>query len=52
MTIRELLDTYHLSQTAFSQRFGIPLRTVQDWCRGLRTPPAYVVRLIEEALKE
>lgn len=51
MTIRELLATYHLTQAAFSQRFGIPIRTVEDWCRGVRTPPPYVPLLIEDELK-
>ena len=51
MTIRELLAAYHMTQAAFAQRFSIPKRTVEEWCRGARTPPPYVVRLIEEALR-
>lgn len=49
--LRTLLDTYHLTQAAFARRFGIPLRTVESWCRGLRTPPPYVLRLLTEALE-
>ena len=46
MTIKEICETYDLSQTAMTKRFGIPLRTVQDWHGGRRTPPDYVVELI------
>lgn len=50
-TIKELCTEYGLTQTELSQRFGIPYRTVQDWYRGVRVPPEYVVRMIEELLK-
>lgn len=36
-----------LSRKAFSDHFGIPLRTVEDWEAGKRTPPAYIPRLIK-----
>ena len=51
-TIRELCNEYGYSQTKLAKRFGIPLRTVSDWCRELRTPPPYVVKMMEEILKE
>jgi len=38
-------------QTAFSKECNIPLRTVQDWARGVRRPPAWVVELIEKSIK-
>ena len=50
-TIKEICAEYGLSQIELSRRFDIPIRTVSDWCRGLRTPPDYVVRMIEELLK-
>lgn len=50
MTIRDICNTYSLTQTALAKRFDIPLRTVQEWCAGRRTPPPYVVRMIEEIL--
>ena len=31
-----------LSQEAFAERFGIPLRTLQDWEQGRREPGAAV----------
>ena len=51
MTIRELCGKYHITQTELSRRFKIPLRTVHDWHAERRTPPDYVVMMIEELLK-
>lgn len=50
MTIKELCKTYNITQSELSRRFSIPLRTVQQWHAGDRTPPAYIVALIEDAL--
>lgn len=50
-TIREICEQYHLSQTALAARFGIPLRTVQDWHGSRRTPPDYVIRMMVEILE-
>lgn len=50
MTIKEICERYGLSQTALAKRFGIPLRTVQDWHGGRRVPPDYVVGMMEELL--
>ena len=36
-----------LSRKAFAEHFGIPLRTIEDWEAGRRTPPEYVPRLIK-----
>lgn len=51
MTIKELCEKYRLSQTALAKRFGIPLRTVQNWAGGQRSAPDYVVRMMEELLE-
>lgn len=47
MTIRELIDKGWGGQTNFANRYRIPLRTVQNWATGKRTPPDYVITLIE-----
>jgi DNA-binding transcriptional regulator YiaG len=52
MTIKELRAQTGLSQTAFAKYFEIPLRTVQDWEQGRRTPPEYLVELMAEKLKK
>lgn len=51
MNIRELCEKYNLSQSGLARRFGIPLRTVQNWCTGQRKAPDYVVRMIDELLR-
>ncbi len=35
----------------FSVYIGIPLRTIEDWEAGRRTPPEYIPRLISYQLK-
>lgn len=37
-TIKELCEKYNLKQIELSRRFEIPIRTVQDWHREVRTP--------------
>ena len=39
-----------MSQKRFADRFGIPLRTVEDWCAGKRQPPEYVLTMACEIL--
>lgn len=51
MTIKDICTEYHLRQTELADRFGIPLRTVQDWHSGRRTPPDYVVKMMLEILE-
>lgn len=48
LSMRELVARTGLSQTAFAKRTGIPLRTVQNWCAGIRDCPAYVRFLLAE----
>lgn len=49
-TIPELIEKYRLTQTGFAQYFGIPLRTVQNWCGGQRECPPYVAAMAAEIL--
>ena len=51
LTIREVCEQYQISQSALARRFGIPLRTVQDWHSDRRKPPEYVVRMVVELLE-
>ncbi len=48
--IAKICEAYGLKQTELAKRFGIPLRTVQDWYAGRRVPPDYVVQMIIEIL--
>lgn len=47
MTIIDLYNRTGMSQIEFSRRLGIPYRTIQDWLAQKRTPPDYVVKLLE-----
>ena len=49
--IRELRESINMSRKEFSIHTGIPVRTLEDWEAGRRTPPEYVPRLIAYQLK-
>ena len=49
--IRELCQEFKLTQRALADRFGIPLRTVEQWCTGKRKCPDYTVRMIRTILE-
>ena len=51
MTIKEICEKYGLTQTGLAKRFGIPLRTVQNWAGGQREAPDYVVAMMVELLE-
>lgn len=48
--IKSLREATGLSRRAFSDYFGIPYRTVEDWERGARKAPQYLVDLIHYKL--
>lgn len=52
MTVKELMKKHHLTMKALSLRFGIPLRTVENWSAGVNTPPDYLVRMMDELLAQ
>lgn len=52
LNIREIRGLTGLSQAKFGQKYGIPVRTIQDWEAGVRTPPTYVEALLERVVRE
>jgi DNA-binding transcriptional regulator YiaG len=44
--IRKMRKEAGMTQKMFSDFFGIPVRTLQDWEAGVRTPPEYLVQLL------
>lgn len=46
MNITEVRKAAGLTQQALSDLLKIPKRTIEDWDRGVRTPPDYVVALV------
>jgi len=49
--IKELRESTGMTRKEFSEHTGIPVRTLEDWEAGRRTPPAYIPRLIAYQLK-
>ncbi|NLK78541.1 MAG: helix-turn-helix domain-containing protein [Clostridiales bacterium] len=50
-TIKDLREQKGMNRKEFSEYTGIPVRTLEDWEAGRRTPPEYIPRLIEYQLK-
>ena len=50
-SIKELRESTGMSRKDFSEHAGIPVRTLEDWEAGRRTPPEYIPRLIAYQLK-
>ena len=49
--IKELRESIGMKRKEFSEHTGIPIRTLEDWEAGRRTPPEYVPRLLAYMLK-
>lgn len=50
MTIKEARQAVGITQKALSELLEIPLRSLENWESGKRTPPPYVEKLIVEKL--
>lgn len=51
MTITEMRNYIGISRAEFSRCYNIPLRTLESWEAGVRTPPEYVLDLLEESVR-
>lgn len=51
MTIKELRTACDMTQKEFSEYFGIPKRTIEDWEANRRKPAEYIEKLTEYKLK-
>lgn len=51
VVIKKLRERKRMNRKEFSVYTGIPIRTLEDWEAGKRTPPEYVPRMIEYMLK-
>ena len=47
--VRAIVTASGLSQAAFAERYCIPRRTVEDWCREIRECPLYTRLLLQRA---
>ena len=50
-TIKELRESTGMSRKEFSEHTDIPVRTLEDWEAGRRTPPEYIPRLLAYQIK-
>ena len=47
--IRKILG---ISRVAFSRKYNIPIRTLEDWDAGKKNPPDYVMDMLERIVNE
>lgn len=47
--IKEIRVCEGLSQNAFAEKYGIPVRTLQEWEQKRSKPPAYIDKLLRSA---
>lgn len=47
--VRAIVTASGLSQAAFAERYCIPRRTIEDWCREIRECPLYTRLLLQRA---
>lgn len=50
--IQDFIKSSGMTQKQLSERFGIPKRTIEEWSRGARKCPDYVVRMMAELLEK
>ena len=50
-SIHNIIDLMRSDPKGVSDKFGIPLRTVYGWCKGFRTPPAYVLDMMQKIIE-
>ena len=52
MKIKEIRAMTGLSQGKFAEKYGIPVRTLQNWEAEHREPPEYVLKLLLRCVEE
>ena len=52
MTVREIRKKLGITQGEMAERYGIPLRTIQNWENGTRKPPDYLLGLLQEKAEQ
>ena len=52
MTFKELRQMSGMTQKEFSEYFGMSKRAVEEWDRGARKCPEYLLNLMEYKLKK
>lgn len=48
MKVKDMVAALNISKAEFSRRYGIPLRTIENWCAETSKCPDYVLNMLEE----
>ena len=48
----EIRSILGISRAEFGRRYGIPIRTLEDWDYGKRKPPEWLLNLLERVVRE
>ena len=51
-TIKEIRNASGLSRSDFAAKYGIPIRTLEDWEAERRKCPSYLINLLDRAVTE
>lgn len=52
MESREIRAILGISRAEFSRRYGIPIRTLEEWDSGRHMAPDWVMTLLERVVRE
>ena len=51
ISIKNMRIRMGMSQSQFANYIGIPVRTLQEWEQGKRTPPSYIVKMVHNIMR-
>lgn len=52
MNTKEIRGLLGISRAEFSRRYGIPIRTIENWDADVSQPPDWVLNLLERVVRE
>ena len=52
MNTVEIRHILGISRAEFSRRYGIPVRTLEDWDYGKRKPPEWLLNILQRIAEE
>ena len=52
MNARQIRELTGMRRVDFCQRYGIPLRTMENWESGTTKAPGYVLTLLERVVRD
>lgn len=52
MNTTEIRSILGISRAEFSRRYGIPVRTIENWDAGKTNPPEWLLKILERVVRE